>query len=407
MDERRWIQGGKQMKIKGFFKDITGSLRVTKRRNKAIKNASSTTEYRDPIKEVADICHPLINHLVVTSVEDVSPSAKKITFKNKDGSLLPPFEAGQYISLDFQIGKTITTRPFSICTPPYMARDSKNPIIAITVKTGRPNEGFVSNYLYNNVKVGDEFYGHLPFGFFYLEPLRDSPNIVGIAGGSGITPFLSIAKEIEHGTLDFNLTILYGSNTTSDIILKDELLAIKSPRVKVINVIANEPDYKGEKGFINADIIKKYSLPDCTYLICGPYGMYKFIEGELDKLNIAMKRIRMETFGAPKDISTLPDYPKEKINDVYKLTVYRGKEKNVIEALAKEPIMVAMERAGIKNPSRCRSGSCGICRCLVIEGDFYIPKDKDLRRYGDKKYNYVQSCSTYPLSDMTIKINIE
>lgn len=399
------------MKVKGFFKDITGSMRVSKRRNELIKEASDVNSYSDPIRDLANEIHPAITHVAVRKIEDVSPTARMITFEAIDGDKLPPFEAGEYVSIELKIGNTRTTRPYSICSAPYQARQADHPFFAITVRNGKPGQGFASSYLYQNTKVGDRFTVHLPFGQFHVEPLRDSKNIVALAGGSGITPFFSMAQEIAHGTLDVNLTILYGSVSHQDIILEKQLNAIAKdcPRVRFINVLSGENAEilpGDEKGFIGADIIKKYMGEDPTFFVCGPLPMYLFVSGELKKLEIPQRRIRMEVFGAPRDIAKAEGYPVGTETKTFQLTVKRGIHSDVIPALASEPIAVALERAGLPSDTRCRSGACGYCRCKVEKGQFFVPKTGDGRRAADKKYDYVHACSTYPLSDMTIDINI-
>ncbi|MDO5120470.1 MAG: FAD-binding oxidoreductase, partial [Erysipelotrichaceae bacterium] len=243
------------MKINGFLKDVLGSSRVVKARRELIKSGSETAVFRDPINDVARELHPDVTHVKVTKVEDVSPTARKYTFEADQGDILPPFQCGQYVSIDLQIGDTLTTRPYSICSAPFEARTGEHPFFEITVRNGKPGVGYVSCWFYENVREGDTFTAHLPFGQFYYEPLRDSHNVVALAGGSGITPFYSMAKEIEHGTLDINLTILYGSVSTQDIILEKQLKAIKSDKVRFINVISGDEAYDGEKGFLSAELI--------------------------------------------------------------------------------------------------------------------------------------------------------
>ena len=391
-------------KINNFIKDTFGAFRVRDKRRKIIKNGDPKKEFSDPIRKLTEEVHPESTEVKVINIEDASITSKTFTFKGINGSVLPPFLAGQYVSFDLTIGNTITTRPFSISSAPFEARLKENPFFQITVRKGR-NDGFVSNYFYNDVKVGDKFTCHLPLGQFHYDPLRDSKNVVCIAGGSGITPFYSMAKEVEHGSLNLNLTILYGSVTTSDMPLFDKLSEIKSDKVKVIPVISGEGNYTGEKGYITKDIIQKYSLEDSTYFICGPQVMYEFIKNELNSLNIPERRIRMEVFGSARNVEKLEDYPLSNVK-TFKLSVYRGIDKTVIDAKSNESIAVALERAGIKNPTRCRSGACGFCRCKLISGNVYIPKVGDGRRYGDKKYGYIHACSTFPLSDCEIKINI-
>lgn len=394
------------MKVNGFLKDVTGASRVTKARRDRIQHGDPNNIYYDPILKTAKELHPEVTHVTVTSVQDVSPTARKITFKADQGDILPPFQSGQYVSLDLNIDGTVTTRPYSICSAPFEARQKEDPFFAITVRNGRPDTGFASNWIYANVKEGDTFTAHLPFGQFYWEPLRDSRSIVALAGGSGITPFCSMAKEIANGTMDADLTILYGSVSAKDIILEKELNAVQCDRVRFINVISGNEEWDGEKGFLSADLIKKYSGEDPTYFVCGPLAMYNYVKGELDKLGVPAKRIRMEVFGAPRDITQAEGYPKDFTPHTFRLTVVRGQQKDVIDASSLEPIAVALERAGIPNRTRCRSGACGWCRCRLIEGNVFVPAQGDGRRWADKKFGYYHACSTYPLSDCTVNIPI-
>ena len=406
------------MKINGFLKDVTGASRVTKARRELIGHGDPNNIYRDHIREVAQEVHPSKTEIICTKAEDVSPTARKFTFEAQDGYKLPPFQAGQYCSLDLNIDGTVTTRPFSICSAPYQARTGEHPFFELTIRNGRPGQGFASSWMYSNCKAGTKFTAHLPFGWFYWEPLRDAQHIVALAGGSGITPFYSMAQEIAHGTMDADLTILYGSQNTKDIILEKQLTEVEKAcdRVRFINVISNEPEYEGEKGFLSADLIQKYTKgEDCTYFVCGPLPMYHFVAGELKKLNVPERRIRFEVFGAPRDVTKAVGYHGHTdqaepyhgdAGKTYHLTVVRGIHEDVIEASASEPIAVALERAGIPNNTRCRSGACGYCRCQLLDGDVFIPSTGDGRRYADKKFGYIHACSSWPLSDVRIRLAI-
>ena len=399
-------------KINCFLKDVSGAARVAKKREEAFKNASEENKYKDPINMVAKMLHPDPFKVRVTKIIEVSKTAKKYTLEPVLG-FLPVFQAGNYVSIKLQIGNTITSRPYSISSAPFEAK-LENPYFEITVRN--TIDGFVSSYIYSNIKVDDELVVEMPFGHFYYEPLRDSKDIIAIAGGSGITPFYSMAKEILNGTLDINLTILYGSISHKDIILYDELneIAKNTNKVKVIHVISGDMEElydNGEKGYISRDIIKKYSIDNqpengkTTYFICGPLPMYQYIKGELDSLNVPLRRIRMETFGNPKDVSKIEGYPLEFMNKTFKLTIVRGIQEDIIDASSNEPIAVALERHGILIKTCCRSGECGCCRAKVLDGEFFIPKN-DNRRLADRRFNYIYTCHTYPLSDMKIKITI-
>ena len=134
--------------------------------------------------------------------------------------------------------------------------------------------------------------------------------------------------------------------------------------------------------------------------------MYHFVKGELDKLGVPAKRIRMEVFGAPRDITAAEGYPQDFKPQTFRLHVMRGIQEDIIEASSLEPFAVALERAGIKNRTRCRSGACGYCRCQVLDGDVFVPAEGDGRRMADKEFGFVHACSAYPLSECTIRIPI-
>ena len=397
------------MKVNNFFQDALGAIRVTRARRKLIAHGDATAPYSDHVGELARELHPAVTHLRVSNVEDVSPTARRITFEAIAPDVLPPFQAGQYVSLDLEIDGTVTTRPYSICSAPYLARNGADSRLQITVRHAGAAEAFAARWLCGEVKKGDEFSAHLPFGDFFYEPLRDAPRVVALAGGSGITPFVSMAAEIAHGTLDCDLTILYGSVSTDDIILKEDLeaLAASCERVRVVNVISgDEKDLPEgyEQGFFTTELINKYtqgspSDSGTSYFVCGPAAMYTHVLAELAQLKVPERRIRTEVFGSPRKAG----HAKER---TFELTVKRGLEETVIPARSTEPLAVALERAGIPNHTRCRSGACGYCRARLLAGEVYVPEQGDGRRLADKENGYVHACSTWPLSDCTLEVPI-
>ena len=394
------------MKIKGFLKDVGGASRVTKARLAALETASPVAVTSDPIGDVAREWHPGKIELEVKEIRTASPTARTVRFGRPEVGKLPPFYAGQFIAIDFDIDGEIVTRPYSISSAPYEARLDDG-YVEITVRRSK-GDGFISDYINDSLKPGTKVLGNMGLGQFYFEPLRDSRSIVALAGGVGITPFVSMAKEIAHGTLDADLTILYGSVASDDIILKDVLESLEGDRVHVVNVLSgDEPDWKGERGFLSAELIRKYSKGDVSYFICGPQVMYRFLRGEIEKLDVPRRRVRFEVFGQAKDITAFEGYPVEKKDETYTVTVLRGIHKDEIPAKATESLVVALERAKIRIETACRSGECGFCRTKVVEGDYYVCPENDGRRAADRDFNYVHACAAYPLSDMTIRIPIE
>ena len=392
------------MKVKGFLKDVGGASRVTKMRQELIANGSPVPDPKDPIRALADALHPGKQDFVVTEVREASPTSTTYRFSPKNGHV-PVFQCGQYVNFYLTIGQSVLTRAYSISSAPYEAR-LVDPYFEITVRHNVPY--LVPDWFLENLKVGAEITAALPFGQFYYEPLRDSRNIVGLAGGSGITPFASMAKEIAHGTLDVNLTVIYGSVKHTDIVCGDELQAAADAcpdKIRLVHVMSEDEEWDGEKGFVTREIIEKYSPEDPSYFFCGPPVMYFMIEKTMKAIGVPRRRFRHDAAAQPK-VTLIPSFPEDQIGKEYQLTVVRGIHEDVIPAKADEPVAVALERAGIPIDTHCRGGECGYCRSQLLAGDIFVSPVNDGRRAMDKEFGWFHACSAYPVSDLRIKIPI-
>ncbi|MBR3720061.1 MAG: hypothetical protein IKN20_09405, partial [Firmicutes bacterium] len=125
------------MKVKGFLKDVSGASRVTKRRLAAFSSASPVPVKADPIGDVAREWHPGKIELVVTDVRPASKTSKTLRFERTDGKKLPPFYAGQYMAIDFPLGESLISRPYSISSAPFEARLDEHPFVEITVRRSK------------------------------------------------------------------------------------------------------------------------------------------------------------------------------------------------------------------------------------------------------------------------------
>lgn len=382
--------------------DILKFLNMTKVREKTINSAPAKEVKGDfTINKKAKSLHPDCQKMTVSEIiEHPESGAKTFILKNKDNTGAAFFRAGQYLSIQMQIGDSLLTRPYSISSSPAWAKEGK---YAVTVR--KTNGGFASDYLLENVNVGDELNVSDPQGTFYYEDLRDPENIIALAGGSGITPFLSMAYAIRDKIENFNLTIIYGSKTEESILFKKELdeICAVCKKVKVVHVLSDETKNGYENGFITAELIKKYAPENYSIFICGPEAMYRFVAKETEKLALPAKNVRREMLGVTKKVAEEPGYPAEAKDKVFKLKVNQCGTIYEIEAKADEPMLVALERAGINAPSRCRSGECGWCRSKLISGNVFCPKENEYRRWADKENGYVHPCCTFLLSDAEIE----
>jgi ferredoxin-NADP reductase len=347
---------------------------------------------------------------VIADIRDETKTTK--TFRlvadpDSDTRDLAYFRAGQVLSLKVEVDGIRITRPYSVSSAPFEALGADG-FYEITVR--KEPDGFLTPYMWDNWKVGTKIRSSGPCGFFYYEPMRDASQMVGLAGGSGITPFRSMAREIIHGDLDAALLLLYGSSDEDDIVFYDEFkeLEQKAPgRIQVVHVLScAEVSLEGcEQGFITADIIRKYAdVDNSSFFICGPQAMYEFVEQELATFDLLSRRIRREVCGEVKGITPSPGFPQEVADQTFQLKVHIGGLTTEVPARATETVLVAMERANLAPPSQCRSGECGFCRSLLVFGDVYIRPDSDGRRAADKRFGYIHPCSSYPITDLEVTV---
>ncbi|MBN2444076.1 MAG: 2Fe-2S iron-sulfur cluster binding domain-containing protein [Spirochaetales bacterium] len=396
------------MKVKGHLKDLLAFSSLPSNRKKRIAESPATPSGPDPMNRLARRLHPGTQHLVIGSIIEETKTVKTLRLipdpQNGTGELAY-FRAGQYLSLSVEVDGVAITRPYSISSAPFESL-GKDGFYEITIK--HKENGFLTPYIHDHWQPGTQVLSSDPCGFFYHEALRDKKKITGIAGGSGITPFHSMAREIVHGSLEARILIIYGSTGEDTILFSKEFqeLEEKAPdKIKVVHVLScEEVPIKGcEQGFITADIIRKYAdINNSSFFICGPREMYDFMDKELSTFNLPPKRLRREVYGEATGITGYRTFPREAMNKTFQIQVSIGNTTTKVPANAGETILVSLERANLKPPSRCRSGECGFCRTRLVSGEVFVAPKGDGRRAADKKFGYIHACASYPVTDIEI-----
>lgn len=374
------------------YQEIAEEIKVSRKLGGTVASAIASAE------EYIRLLHPDRIELTVSDIIAETPSTKTFRLVSK-ANYLPPFLAGQYIALFLEIGGIRTSRPYSISSQP-----NQTGFYDITVK--RVDNGLVSNYLLDEVNRGDTLVSSGPAGNFYFNPLIHKKIMVCIAGGSGITPFMSMVREIIECGLDRTVYLFYGNKTTDDIIFGSEFerLAGRFENIHYIPVV-EEPSggYGGACGFITRDLLKEVlaDIEDKSFFICGPQGLYDFCLPQVEEMGVPRRKIKQEMYGAPPNIRDYPGWP-DTIgkNDVFSVKINNGPQ---IEACAAESLLTALEKNHIVVPSLCRSGDCSMCRVKIISGQVYQLPGVPVRK-SDRQFGYVHSCVAYPIDDLEILI---
>jgi len=372
------------------YQDIVEQIKVSRKLGGTVASAVIAAE------EYIRKLHPARLELVVADIIEETPSSKTLRLVSKD-NYLPPFLAGQYIALLLEVGGIRTSRPYSISSQP-------NQVGYYDITVRRVENGLVSNFLLDEVKRGDALSSSGPAGNFYFNPLIHQKAMVCIAGGSGITPFMSMIREIVECGLDRSVYLFYGSKTTDDVIFDGELkrIAKRFPNIRYIPVIEQPAaGYGGACGFITRDLLREVlaNSADQSFFICGPQGLYDFCLPQVEDLGVPRRRIKQEMYGAPPDIREHAGWPAAiDIEDTFSVSVKNGRQ---LKAKAGETLLSALEKNEVLVPSLCRSGECSMCRVKILSGKVYQPAGVPVRK-SDRRFGYVHACMAFPISDLEI-----
>ena len=372
------------------YQDIVEEIKVTRKLGGTV--SSVVIAAQEYIRQL----HPERLELSVNDIIDETPSAKTFRLVAKN-NYLPPFLAGQYIALFLDIGGIRTSRPYSISSQPKQMG-----YWDITVR--RVENGLVSNHLLDKVKRGHTLICSGPAGNFYFNPLIHKKTMVCIAGGSGITPFMSMIREIIQGGLDRNVYLFHGNKSRDDVIFSKELshFTEKFSNIHYIPVIEEPGEgYSGACGFITRDILGEVldNIENKSFFICGPQGLYDFCLPQVEDFGVPRRKIKQEMYGAPPNIWEYPGWPEDvKAGDAFSISVKNGRQ---LKARAGETLLAALEKKSIVIPSLCRSGECSMCRVKILSGKVYQPPGVPVRK-SDRQFGYVHACMSYPIDNLEI-----
>ncbi len=377
------------------FMDMLRFKKLVPNRREALASGANTPlpqEYRT--NELAKRLHPGMMDVELTAVRQVAAGMVELTFKRLDADAFPFFRAGQYVSLQGRVGESVVSRPYSIVSSPRQA-------LANELVLGVADAGFFSGWLNREAKPGDRFRMSEPTGEFHYETLRDKKQIVCIAGGAGITPFISMARSMADKDEPYEMILFYGARDEAHLAYQAELDELcQKTGLRVVYVLSDEEKSGFAHGFITADLMGQFvDIKECTFFLCGPKAMYDFIDSQLASYQLPVKAVHRDATCCP---NLKIDAPR-----TFRLTVHIRDEVFTMDAAEHETLLTAMERAGVPAPNKCRAGGCGYCHSKWIAGEFRIAEGRDGRREADRKFGFVHPCVTYPLSDMEIDVPAE
>lgn len=222
------------------------------------------------------------------SVARAVPASHDVTTVSFEG---PPLkhQPGQFMLVSVEVnGRLEPSHPYTIASSPT----APNPQISAKAI------GDFSSEL-RTVEPGNRAYIEGPYGVFsFLN--HDAPSLVYIAGGIGITPFMSQLRYLRDTGLDRKVRLIWGNKHERDICFREELDAMKSQLsdFDVIHVMSSQEDWPGEKGFVTPDLVRRFidNVDTATFFVCGPPVMMEKLIPALGEMGIESSRIVRERF---------------------------------------------------------------------------------------------------------------
>lgn len=317
------------------------------------------------------------------------------------------FTQGQYLTLRSDVDGQDLRRSYSICAG---IDDGE-----LRVGVRKVDGGVFSNWVHGSLKAGDQIQVFPPQGRFNvaLNPAA-AKHYVGIAGGSGITPILSIMKTVLAREPKSRFTLIYANRRQATTMFKEEIEDLKNQyltRLALHHVFSREavdaPLLAGRLDQAKLGEFLKTLVPAASIdevFVCGPFQMNEEADAALRAAGVPEERIHIERFGTV-EMQTgkpAPHEVREGDADAAKIVVIRDGISREIEFAKTDPsILDAAARAGMDVPFSCKSGVCSTCRCKVLEGEVRMDKNFALDKH-EIAAGFILSCQAHALTDRVV-----
>lgn len=342
------------------------------------------------------------HELVIREVIQETKDAVSLVFEQTTPPL--SYKSGQFLTLLFSIEGNEVRRAYSLCSSPVT---DLYPAVAVK----RVDKGLVSNYIAEHLKAGELVRIMDPAGNFTVDfSAGIKRHLILFAGGSGITPMLSLIKSLLAIEPESQCSLVYSNRNEQSIIFYNTLnnLSSKNPnRFRVFHILEEaSAGSTGFTGLLNESILKEIfsHFPigfegNTEYMMCGPEGMMKNVESLLITQGVQKEKIRHESFKqgiADKKVEDNSSQAQK--NTAHEVTIrYDGKEYRVLVEPDRTILETALDQ-GIDLPYSCQSGLCTACRGKALSGKVKLDEEDGLSK-SELEEGYVLTCVGHPLTD--------
>ncbi|MGH3520111.1 MAG: 2Fe-2S iron-sulfur cluster-binding protein [Haloechinothrix sp.] len=310
---------------------------------------------------------------------------------------VPPgfaYQPGQFLTLRIPHGAGTLARCYSLASSPHDGGAPK-----VTVK--RVADGRASNWICDNVMAGSIMDILPPSGVF--TPRSFDGDLLLFAGGSGITPVISIGKSaLSQGT--GQVMLVYANRDERSVIFRDELNALAQAHPERLVVIHW---LESVQGLPTTRQLQRLAAPFTgrAAFVCGPGPFMRAVEEALGELGVPRERIHVERFislsGDPFTATSTDTA--EVADDCVSVEVELDGDTHTYPWPRSTPLLDLLLAKGLDAPYSCREGACSACACRVTDGEVKMLRNEVLEE-SDLAEGYVLACQAVPLSE-TVKVS--
>jgi 3-ketosteroid 9alpha-monooxygenase subunit B len=295
-----------------------------------------------------------------------------------------PYRAGQYCTFRVTVDGEDLYRSYSMSSAP-----ETDPEMATTVK--RVPTGKVSTWMLDNLVEGDEVVLTRPAGTFCLDPT--SAPLLGFAGGSGVTPILSLTKSAL-ATTDRPVRLLCADRDRPSVIFDSVISELVDRYPDRLEVIRHLDD---QHGLIDAAAVRMFVGPDvdADCYVCGPEGFMTVVKSALT----GPGRLFVENFDIePKVHETSMPGADTASATGGTVTIHLDRKKMSVPRVAGETLLESARRAGLSPPFSCEAGNCGTCIGRLTDGHATM-RNNDVLEDDEIDDGYILTCQGVPDSE--------
>ena len=339
----------------------------------------------------------------VTRIVRETPDAVSVFLEDPRGKL--EFLPGEFLTVEVTVDGEKLRRAYSLSTSPLDGEAS------ITVK--RVEGGRVSGFINDGLKEGDVLHVLGPSGNFTVETTPDARrHLVLLAGGSGITPIMSIARSVLAAEPKSDVTLVYGNRSERDVIFRDALDALAAEhegRLRLDHVLSDpEGEWKGARGMLDRPTVEArlaaLGIEDDSgieYFLCGPEPMRAAVRETLEARGVPARRIREEIFVRPElqsagGASPLP-------TEAQTVHVRQGAVERTMLVKPGHTVLEAGLDAGVDMPFSCTMGGCAACKVKLVDGDVAMEEPNCLTA-EEREQGYILACVSRPTKRCRVEV---